>query len=58
MTTREKLKTLCDRLYDPATPAAERRDLSFEVSMLRCKLARVRDPLAAMVRGSGASDES
>jgi hypothetical protein len=61
-TTRErdiaKLKTLCDRLYDAKTPERVRRDLSMRVSILRARLSKTRDPLAAMISASGDSDET
>jgi hypothetical protein len=50
---RARLKRLCDRLYDARTPERERRDLSLEVSFLRAKLAKCRDPLGSMQRASG-----
>ncbi len=51
------MQTLCNRLYDSATPREERDALQFEIAELRCRLARTRDPLERMIRGSGASDE-
>ena len=61
MTTREKneaaLKALCTRLYDARTPQAERRELSMEVSMLRCRMMRTRDPLAKLTRASENPEE-
>ncbi len=57
MSARTRLAQLCARLYDSATPEGERRDLSLEVSILRSKIARCKDPLAAMMRASTTDEE-
>lgn len=54
---RKRLQTLCDKLYDARTPERQRRDLSMEVSMLRAKIARCKDPLGAMTAASGPEEE-
>lgn len=46
------MRTKCARLYDAGTPEKERRRLSMEVAMLRCRLLNTKDPLAAMQRAS------
>jgi len=55
---RTRLTLLTRRLYDSATPESVRRDLSMDVAIIRSRLAGVRDPLDAMINGSGESDES
>jgi hypothetical protein len=53
----QKLKRLCDRLYDPQTPEEERSELSMEISALRAEISGQRDPLEAMMRASGPDEE-
>jgi hypothetical protein len=42
-----KLAKMCARLYDSATPARERSDLSLEVSFLRAQLGVSLDAMQA-----------
>lgn len=61
MTTRAKtlakLAQLTKRLYDAKTSREDRRDLSLEVSILRSRIMRTRDPLGAMTRASKNDEE-
>ena len=57
MTTREELTQVTRRLYDAATPADERSELSMRASILRCRMMRTRDPLAKLARASANDEE-
>jgi hypothetical protein len=51
------LSLLCNRLYDSATPASERADLSLEVAFLRAKVAGCSDLLGSMTSASVNEEE-
>ena len=53
----QKLKRLCDRLYDQETPEEERSELSMEISTLRAEISGNADPLDALVQASGPDEK-